>query len=151
MANEIYGNIDYIGKTEQIPSKSGGQPFLKREIVIDASSYNSQTGEKYENHPSIEFNADKCALLDNFQPGQRVKISFELRGNAWNRQDGTVKYITSVRGSKIEPVMQKTRQAQSQQQQVIYSQQPANDMPSYNPPPPPPSYPGWDNDNKPPF
>lgn len=119
MANEIYGTIDYIGRTEQIPSKTGGQPFLKREIVIDASSYNNQTGEKYENHPAIEFNGDKCALLDQFQTGQRVKISFELRGNAWTRQDGTVKYITSVRGYKIDPVQTK------QQQQPAPAQQPA--------------------------
>lgn len=139
MANEIYGNIDYIGRTEQIPSKAGGSPFLKREIVIDASSYNSQTGEKYENHPAIEFNGDKCALLDQFQPGQRVRIAFELRGNAWRRQDGTVKYITSVRGYKIEPV-QATRQQPSAPQPHPEAYQRA-----YNPPPPPPPYPGWDS------
>ena len=141
MANEIYGTIDCIGRTEQIPSKTGGQPFLKREIVIDASSYNNQTGEKYENHPAIEFNGDRCSLLDNFQKGQRVKIAFELRGNAWTRQDGTVKYITSVRGYKIELV-------QTKQQQPAASQ-PVSDQPYQTvyaqptPPPPPPEYPGW--------
>ena len=144
MANEIYGKIAYIGKTEQIPSKTGDKPFLKREIVLDASRYDSQTGEKYENHPSIDFNGDKCALLDHFHEGQRVKIAFELRGNAWEQQDGTVKYITSVRGYKIELVEQRTNGATSQPQPPV-EQPPYQTVYAQPTPPPPPPYPPFDS------
>lgn len=37
MANQITGRIIEIGQTVQIPSKSGGSPFTKREFILDAT------------------------------------------------------------------------------------------------------------------
>ena len=69
MANQITGRIIEIGQTVQIPSKSGGSPFTKREFSLDATTYDPYTGERseYENIIPLEFSGDKCAELDRFR------------------------------------------------------------------------------------
>lgn len=102
MANTITGKILRISPTVQIPSKDGSKTFPKREVVLDATRYDQYTGERgYDNFPAFEFGGEKCAELDSYQQGQVVTISFDLQGRRWEK-DGEVKYITTVRGYKIE-------------------------------------------------
>lgn len=51
MSNQITGRIIGISQIIQIPSKNGGSPFLKREFLLDATTYDPYTGERseYEN------------------------------------------------------------------------------------------------------
>lgn len=37
MSNQITGRLIEIGQVVQIPSKNGGNPFLKREFLLDAT------------------------------------------------------------------------------------------------------------------
>lgn len=102
MANTITGKILRISPTVQIPSKDGSKTYPKREVVLDATRYDQYTGERgYDNFPAFEFGGEKCAELDSYQQGQVVTISFDLQGRRWEK-DGEVKYITTVRGYKIE-------------------------------------------------
>ena len=48
--NSIIGKIQTIGQTQTIPSK-GGRDFTKREVIIDSSTYDRWTGDKFENYP----------------------------------------------------------------------------------------------------
>ena len=102
MENMITGKILRISHTVQIPSKDGSKTYPKREVVLDATRYDRYTGERgYDNFPAFEFGGEKCAELDSYQQGQVVTISFDLQGRRWEK-DGEVKYITTVRGYKIE-------------------------------------------------
>lgn len=93
MANQITGRIIEIGQTVQIPSKSGGSPFTKREFILDATTYDPYTGERseYENIIPLEFSGDKCAELDRFNHGDVVTVSFMIQGRSWTNQDGELK------------------------------------------------------------
>lgn len=106
MANQITGKIEHISATQFIQSKNGGQSFAKREIVLDATRYDSYTGERgYENFPMFEFGGDKCSLLDGFKEGQVVTVSFDIQGSRYNdKATGEVKYFSRIRGYKIELV-----------------------------------------------
>lgn len=66
MSNQITGRLIEIGQTVQIPSKTGGAPFLKREFLLDATTYDPYTGQRneYENILPLEVSGDKCAELD---------------------------------------------------------------------------------------
>lgn len=114
MANQITGRVFSIGQTQSIQTKNGN-PFTKREIVLDASKYDMYTGEKgFENYPMFEFTGEKCKDLDGYQVGQVVTISFDLQGGFYDDKDGIKKNITKVRGYKIEA--RTSVQAQPQQQ-----------------------------------
>lgn len=97
MANQVTGRMLAIGQTVQIPSKTGGDPFLKREFLLDATTYDPYTGERsqYENVLPLEVSGDKCAELDHFCIGDVVTVSFALQGRQWQTQDGDLKRMTS--------------------------------------------------------
>ena len=104
MPNQVTGRMLAIGQTVQIPSKTGGDPFLKREFLLDATTYDPYTGERsqYENVLPLEVSGDKCAELDQFRIGDVITVSFTLQGREWKNQDGQVKRMVSIRCYKLE-------------------------------------------------
>ena len=98
MANQITGRLVYIGQPQEIPSKSGGNPFVKREFILDATTYDPYTGERsqYENILPLEVSGDKCAELDQFRTGDVITVSFSLQGREWTNQDGQLKRMVST-------------------------------------------------------
>lgn len=103
MAYEIIGIIYKIGATEQIPTKSGN-PFQKRTLTLMQQQYDRSTGQPLEpNYPSFEFTQRGCALLDQFQPNQLVKVTFDLAGRKFqSKKTGLEDYFTSLRAFRIE-------------------------------------------------
>lgn len=117
MSNQITGRLAAIGQTVQIPSKTGGSPFLKREFLLDATPHDTWTGERsqYENIVPLEISGDKCAELDNFNVGDIITVSFALQGREWTNQDGQTKRMVSIRCYKIEHRNQPEQIASTQQ------------------------------------
>lgn len=128
MSNQITGRLTAIGQTVQIPSKTGGNPFLKREFLLDATTHDPYTGERsqYENIVPLEVSGEKCSELDRFRVGDVITVSFALQGREWTNQDGQVKRMVSIRCYKLE-----ARKPIQQQQTVQSVQQP---MPQPAPP-----------------
>lgn len=134
MSNQITGRLAWVGQTVQIQSKAGGNPFLKREFLLDATPYDMWTGERsgYENIVPLEVSGDKCAELDKFRVGDVITVSFVLQGREWTNQDGQVKRMVSVRCYKLE-----ARKTVQQQQTVQPVQQAApQSAPAYQQFPP---------------
>lgn len=92
---EVQGKIKLIGETQTF----GSNGFRKREVVIT-------TEEQYPQFLMIEFVQDKTDLLDNYQVGQKVKISINLRGREWINPQGETKYFNSIQGWRIESLQQ---------------------------------------------
>jgi len=88
---EVQGKVKMVGETQTF----GSNGFRKREIVVT-------TEEQYPQHIMVEFIQDKCDLLNNFQVGQDVKISINLRGREWVNPQGETKYFNSIQGWRIE-------------------------------------------------
>ena len=126
---EIQGRIKTIFATETV----GQNGFQKRDLVIT-------TDGQYPQDIIIQFTQGNCALLDNLQVGQIVKIHFNLQGREWTSPQGEVKYFNTVVGWKIEliqttNVAQQYQQPQYQQAQG-YTQHPQGyqQQPQYAPP-----------------
>ena len=103
---EIQGRIKVIFAPETV----GQNGFQKRDLVIT-------TDGQYPQDIIIQFAQGNCALLDNLQIGQMVKIHFNLQGREWTSPQGEVKYFNTVLGWKIE-LIQTTNVAQPQYQQA---------------------------------
>jgi hypothetical protein len=122
---EIQGRIKTIFATETV----GQNGFQKRDVVIT-------TDGQYPQDIIIQFQKGNCALLDNLQIGQIVKIHFNLQGREWTSPQGEVKYFNTVVGWKIEvvqPMQQYQQPMQYQQAPQGYGQQPQYAQPSYPP------------------
>lgn len=111
--NEITGRLVYIGQTEELPSRSGGNAFRKREFLLDATTYDPYTGERsqYENILALKMTGDRCAYLDRFDTGTAVTVSFALQGHEWTNRDGEVRRMTSVRCYGIEALQNRMQRA----------------------------------------
>ncbi|WP_339751561.1 DUF3127 domain-containing protein [uncultured Winogradskyella sp.] len=88
---EVQGRIKMVGETQTF----GSNGFRKREVVVT-------TEEQYPQHIMVEFVQDKTDLLNNYQVGQQVKISINLRGREWVNPQGETKYFNSIQGWRIE-------------------------------------------------
>jgi len=90
---EVQGKIKMIDETKTY----GTNGFRKRELVVT-------TEEQYPQHIMIEFVQDKTDLLNNYQVGQNVKVSINLRGREWVNPQGETKYFNSIQGWRVENI-----------------------------------------------
>lgn len=86
MAYELSGKIKLIQAPQTFDSG-----FTKREMVVVVED------GKYPQEIALEFVQDKIALLDNLQPGQDVKVSFDIRGREYKGR-----YFNNLQGWRIE-------------------------------------------------
>lgn len=108
----------------EIESRSGGQPFCKRELIIDDSW--DKDGKHYVNFVSIEFTGDKMAQLDSVYPGMRVNVDGLLSGREYNNR-----IYNSVRGQSVYPYQAQQQSAPAPAPMPIgYPQQPQQYAPS---------------------
>jgi translation initiation factor IF-3 len=66
------------------------------------------TEEQYPQHIMIEFTQVKVDDLNNFQVGDAVKVSINLRGREWVNPQGETKYFNSIQGWRIEKLQPET-------------------------------------------
>lgn len=65
--------------------------FQAREFVIEIADGN------YSQLIKFQLVQDRCALLDNYQEGETIKVHFDLRGREWQG-----KYFTNLNAWKVE-------------------------------------------------
>lgn len=87
---EVLGIIKVINSEQQV-----SETFKKRTLVVT-------TDEQYPQHIEIEFNQDKCDLLNNLKVGQNVSVSINLQGREWVNPQGETKYFNSIKGWRVE-------------------------------------------------
>ena len=83
---ELTGTIKLIEDEQSFPSG-----FTKRGFVVTTAD------EKYPQDIKLEVVKDACAKLDEFQPGDGIKVVFNLRGSEWKE-----KYSVQLAAWKLE-------------------------------------------------
>ena len=89
---KIQGTVKVINPTQVISDR-----FSKREFVIE-------TQDTYPQLVQFQATQDKCGLLDQFQVGEFVDVSFNLRGREWTSPQGEVKYFNTLEAWRIDKV-----------------------------------------------
>ena len=88
----LKGKLIVKGAEQQISEK-----FKKREFVVQDDS------SQYPQVISFQLVQDKCSLLEAYNEGDEISVSFNLRGREWvSPKDGTTKYFNSLEAWKIE-------------------------------------------------
>ena len=86
-AYELEGKIKLIDEV-----KTFNSGFTKREFVVTTED------DRFPQHIKFECVKDRCSLLDSVKEGQKVKVSFDIRGNEYNDR-----YFVNLNAWKIEP------------------------------------------------
>jgi hypothetical protein len=85
-AYELTGTVKVI--MDAVTFDSG---FSKREFVVTTDD------DRYPQSIKFECVKDRCKLLDDIKPGQRVTVSFDLRGNEYKGR-----YFVNLSAWKVE-------------------------------------------------
>lgn len=88
---EVNGILKIKSETQMVSEK-----FSKREFVVTTDA-NTQ----YPQYISFQLTQDKCGLLDQYNVGDEIKVSFNLRGREWNGPQG-VRYFNSLEAWRLE-------------------------------------------------
>jgi single-strand DNA-binding protein len=85
MSFEIEGTLHKIYELE---NKSGS--FQTREFVLS-------TEGQYQQFVKFQLTQDKCNVIDQYQEGEKIKVSFDLRGREWQG-----KYFTNLNAWRVD-------------------------------------------------
>jgi len=91
MDNEFTGTLVLIKETEEISDR-----FQKREFIV------SDDDDKYEQLISFELHQDKVDLILGLNPGDKIKVGFNLRGREWIDNVGNKKYFNTLQAWRVD-------------------------------------------------
>ena len=89
---ELNVKIHSIGETQNVSAT-----FSKREFIVE-------TQETYPQYLLLQVVKDKCNVLNNFQVGQLVSVSINLKGRLWTDKEGVEKCFNTIECWKINVV-----------------------------------------------
>lgn len=96
MSFELEGKIEVIFEEQQVTER-----FKKRDFVV------AMQNGAYTEQIKLQFTQDRCMLLDEFSVGDRVKVMFNLRGRAYEKE-GRTTYFTNLDAWRISAVSTET-------------------------------------------
>jgi hypothetical protein len=73
--------------------------FKKREFVVEYLD-----NPLYPQHVQFQLTQDRCSLMDNFALGEKLEITFNLRGREWTSPAGEKKYFNTLEAWRIQKI-----------------------------------------------
>lgn len=92
---ELKGTLIVKNDTQEISER-----FRKREFVIEKKE-TSPNGFEFVDTIKFQLTQDRCSLIDNINVGQDVNVSFNIRGNKWEK-DGNTSYFVNLDAWRID-------------------------------------------------
>lgn len=111
MSYQLKGTIKVLNETQKVSEK-----FSKREFVI------TTVDDMYPQDVQFQAIQDKCTMLDGYNVGDTVEVSFNLRGREWINPEGQARYFNSLDAWRIE-------KAEEQQIEGVGTQEEDQDLP----------------------
>lgn len=87
---QVAGKLVVINATQVVSEK-----FSKRTFVVE-------TADQYPQQIEFQLTQDKCELLNTYAPGNKLEVSFNLRGREWTSPAGEVKYFNTLEAWRLE-------------------------------------------------
>jgi hypothetical protein len=95
MSLEITGKLLVKYDTQVVSDR-----FKKREFVLEM--IDETPNGNYTNYARMQLVQNKTELLDRFNEGDTVKVSFNIKGSKYEK-NGTTSYFTNLDAWRIEP------------------------------------------------
>lgn len=90
MSFEIVGNLHKVFDTQTISDK-----FKKREFVLETKDGN------YTQFIKFQLTQNRCELLNDFNAGQTVQISFSITGRPYENKNGETLYFNNLNAWRV--------------------------------------------------
>lgn len=103
MSYELAGKL-----IEKFDVNQVSETFRKREFVIEKTE--NQGGREFIDQIKFQLTQDRCSLLDNFNLQDELRVSFNVRGRRWVK-DNNVSYFTNLEAWRIEKISESSEEA----------------------------------------
>lgn len=90
---ELTGNLILKDNTQEVSTS-----FKKREFVIEVPN---ERNSDWNDFIKFQLTQDKCAIMDQFHTGEKIKVAFNIRGRKWEK-DGKVNYFSNLEAWRVE-------------------------------------------------
>jgi len=90
---QITGKIAEVYQVNRVNER-----FRKREFVIEHKD--STSGQAYVDFIKFQLTQDKCEIIDESWLREEVTVTFNIRGNKWEK-NGMVNYITNLNALSV--------------------------------------------------
>lgn len=90
----IQGKLHVKSDTEHVSER-----FSKREFVVEFIE-----NPLYPQYISFQLVQDKVDLLDAYEVGDMIDVSFNLKGRSWVSPQGETRYFNSLEAWRLSPV-----------------------------------------------
>jgi len=119
MSYELTGKLLQVSEVHQVNDR-----FKKREFVLERERMGGSM--VFTDYIKFQLVQDRVELVNDLQPGEMLKVNFDIRGNKWEK-NGETMYFTNLEAWKIEKAASEEQPQQQQAQAVTAAA----------PPPPP--------------
>lgn len=89
---DIEGKLHAKFETQNVSDK-----FQKRDFVVEYAD-----NPMYPQYISFQLTQDRCPTLDGFQVGEKIHVTFNLRGREWTNPQGEKKYFNTLEAWRIQ-------------------------------------------------
>ncbi len=73
--------------------------FKKRDFVVEYVD-----NPLYPQYITFQVVQDRCSLIDNYVAGEKIEVTFNLRGREWTNPQGEKKYFNTLEAWRIQKV-----------------------------------------------
>lgn len=91
---DIEGKLHAKFETKQISDS-----FKKRDFVVEYVD-----NPLYPQYVTFQINQDRVSLVDNFAVGDKIEVTFNLRGREWTNPQGEKKYFNTLEAWRVQKV-----------------------------------------------
>ena len=92
--------MELIGKLEEVRDAiQRTATFTVREFVLEVEN---PRNAQWNDHILFQVSNNNVGLLDTFNVGQMVKVTFDIQGRRWTGQDGTQRVFNTLSAWRIE-------------------------------------------------
>lgn len=93
-------NLEVTGKLiEKYDTQNVSERFRKREFVLELGD--EINGTIYTNYAKMQLVQNKCDILDRFNVGEVLKVTFNIKGTKYEK-DGKTNYFSNLDAWRIE-------------------------------------------------
>ena len=89
----VEGTVKAIFDTVQV-----SDTFKRREFVLEVTE-----NPLYPQLVTFQLVQERVGLIDNFAEGEKVEVTFNLRGREWTAPSGEKKYFNTLEAWRINP------------------------------------------------
>ena len=108
MSYELTGQLEVKNDTQQVNER-----FQKREFVLRTDE--ERNDRTFTNYIKFQLIQDKVDLIEPYQVGESLKVSFNIKGNRWEK-DGKVNFFTNLDAWRIQKADEQGGGFQNQQE-----------------------------------